>query len=121
MSEQHEQLVDILGAYRFNFVGERQLQDGIEAVLQQESIAARREVRLSGRDRIDFLTGGVGIEVKTAGSSANLLRQLARYAEHDEIRSLIVVTNRSHLACVGQAEFDGDKNVSVVLTSRRAF
>lgn len=117
---QHERVVQALGSYRFNFTKESELQDGIEAVLERESVKAKREVRLSPRDRIDFLAGTVGIEVKTAGSSANLLRQLARYAEHEAVRSLVVVTNRSHLACVGQAEF-GDKPVSVVVTSRRAF
>lgn len=116
----HQQLVDTLGSYQFNFNNERQLQDGIEEILRAEGHAYQREVRLNARDRIDFLVETVGIEVKVAGSAVHLLNQLARYAEHDEVGSLLVVTNRSYLGCVGQAEFE-DKAVSAVITSRRAF
>lgn len=116
MFEQHKKVLEILSAYRFNFANELELQDGIEAVLLERGIDYVRELRLSPGSRIDFLADDVGIEVKIAGSSTNLLRQIARYAKHDEIKSLIVVCNRAHLTCVSQAEF-GDKPVDVVFTS----
>lgn len=118
--EKHQQLVDLLESYRFSFRSERDLQDGVEGVLGAGGLEFEREVRLNARDRIDFMVGSIGLEVKIAGSATNLLRQLARYAEHERVDSLVVVTSRTYLACVGQAEF-GDKAVSAVITSRRAF
>lgn len=120
MNSSHSQIAELLAGYRFNFASERQLQDGIEGVLAQHSLDFEREVRLGPHERIDFMVDDVGVEVKVAGSSVDLLRQLARYAEHDRVSSLIVVTNASRLACVEQAEF-GEKRVSVVVTSRRVF
>lgn len=62
-----------------------------------------REVRLSDRDRIDFLVGGqVGIEVKVDGSYPTVARQLLRYCEHTQLESIVLVTTAgSHLRLRG--------------------
>ena len=74
------------------------LQDLIESVIDATGVPYEREVRLSAADRIDFLVApGVGMEVKVAGSLPALLRQLQRYAQHDRVGGLLVVTNRSRL------------------------
>ena len=52
-------------------------------------------MRLAPTDRIDFLLGGVGIEVKVDGSTAQILRQLRRYASSPQIEHLVLVTNRA--------------------------
>lgn len=84
--------VSVLSRYRFRFTEESDLQKGIAAALQANGIAFHREEALSARDRPDFLLdGGVAIEVKIAGSLSDLLRQVARYLEHDEIRAVLVV------------------------------
>jgi uncharacterized Zn finger protein (UPF0148 family) len=81
----------ILG-YRYQHADESGLQAGVAAVLTAAGRPAHREVRLTARDRIDILTGRVGIEVKVRGATDALLRQLQRYAQHTQIDALIVVT-----------------------------
>lgn len=77
---------------------ESAVQEGVANVLSWGETAYEREVRLSDADRIDFLLAdGTGIEVKVAGSLPALLRQLQRYAQHDRVRALLVVTTRTRL------------------------
>lgn len=82
----------LLARFRFRYITEKDLQDGIEAVLTQASMPHRREVVLSAADRPDFVVeGGVAVEVKIKGSLAELLRQASRYAAHPEIAGIVVV------------------------------
>ena len=90
-------LLPALHTHGFGFSSEEDLQTGIASALEASGIAFEREVRLSGRDRIDFLVGAIGVEVKTDGTLSALLRQLSRYAEHRAIGQLVVVTNRARL------------------------
>ncbi|POZ80246.1 hypothetical protein [Burkholderia contaminans] len=85
-------LRDVLRPYRFRFVDERELQDGIEKVLAGSLRGYKREAVLGPADRPDFLLDdGVAIEVKVDGSLAELLRQVSRYASHDSVRAILVV------------------------------
>lgn len=89
------QIYAALREVRFNFTCERELQEGIAKQLTAAGVSFRREHALTERDRIDFLCGSVGIEVKIKGSAADLIRQLHRYAERDEITAIILVTSRA--------------------------
>lgn len=101
-------LASIIGANRFHYSNENDLQLGLAEVLRANGITLAREVRLSGADRIDFLVTDsgrledlltepcVGIEVKVGGSRASLCRQVERYAYHAQVAALLVVTNRAH-------------------------
>jgi hypothetical protein len=94
------QLAPIVAALltrRFHFTCEAELQAGLTSVLVDE-LGGRREVHLSGADRIDFLIGRVGIEVKTGGSTSALLRQLQRYAGSTDVDELLVITTLHRLA-----------------------
>jgi len=82
-------------AYSYRYANETELQEQIAEALERAGIPAVREVILSPRDRIDLLAQGVGIEVKVAGRQRDVLGQLERYAAHDEIEALILVTNRA--------------------------
>lgn len=63
--------------------------------LLDAGIAAEHEAVLGPRCRIDFLAGGVGIEIKKSRPQpAALRRQLARYAQCEAIEELIVVAPR---------------------------
>jgi hypothetical protein len=85
-------LVHFLGGYRFNFVTERELQDGIEEVLKKSGVVYQRENALSAPDRPDFMVDrAIAIEVKIKGSLAALLRQASRYAAHPEVEAILVV------------------------------
>ncbi len=93
--ERVDQMVSILRGCRIKQNTERALQDGLKTVLEGAGIPHRREVRLSPEDRPDFMVEpGVCVEVKIGGASADVHRQLVRYAEHDEVEVLLLVTTR---------------------------
>jgi len=103
----------LIGGYRYTFPDEQGLQDGIERVLTGAGVTFQREAQLSVDDRIDFLIQcGIGLEVKVQGRPADVTRQLHRYAQHDSITALVLVTSRMQLARVPK-ELNG-KRVDVV-------
>jgi AMMECR1 domain-containing protein len=88
-------VIAALRSYRFNFTNERELQDGIESVFRVVELPFVREYRLGPGDIVDFLCAGdTGVEVKIGGSPSGILRQLMRYAEHDAIRAVVLVTRK---------------------------
>lgn len=99
---QLQQIVDALARARFRYVHEHELHDGIAALLESIGIPvgdADREVTLSRQDRIDFLLpSGIGIEVKVDGGPRDVWRQLGRYATHDRIQALLLITTRARHA-----------------------
>jgi hypothetical protein len=102
-------------AVRLRFTTEAHLQEGLSRLFAEANIAARREVRLSRRDRPDFLIGTVAVEVKVKGSPAEVRRQLARYLSHDAINAVVLVTRCArHRELAGQL---GGKPVHVVWVS----
>lgn len=88
-------IADTIKAGGYGYANELDLQIGIERVLRSAGYDVRPEVRLTPRDRIDFMVGRVGIEVKVKGSRSALLHQLIRYADHHDIGELLVVTTRA--------------------------
>lgn len=74
---------------------EEELHALVARALQKSGLEAQHEVRLAPRCRIDFMSGGVGIEIKkNRPERAKLLEQLTRYAQCEQVRSLVVVTPR---------------------------
>lgn len=106
-------IISALRSYRFSFMNERELQDGIEQVLRINEIGFEREARLNAKDVIDFMCGDVGIEAKVASSAQAITRQLIRYAEHERVGSLILVSRKMQHAHVFPGELGG-KPLSVV-------
>lgn len=99
-----DQIASRLRSSRFRYSSERELQDGIAQLLTGMGVIHEREVRLSNEDVIDFLvSGGLGIEVKIQGTIVNLLRQLNRYAQHQDVKALLVVTGRMQLTGLPRA------------------
>lgn len=88
------------------------LQSAIAATFEADGLSFEREVRLSDRDIIDFLVGGVGVEVKIDGSLSAVTRQLHRYAQSDRVALLVLVTTRMRHRAVPR-ELNG-KRVDVV-------
>jgi hypothetical protein len=85
-----------LSGYRFATGDEVTFQLAVERALKREGLAYEREVRLSPQDRIDFLlANGVGLELKINGATAEVVRQLIRYAQNDRIEALILCTTRA--------------------------
>ena len=65
----------------------------IASALEGAGIEAAHEVPVAPRCRIDFLIGGVGLEVKRGRqSAARLSAQAARYLASPALEALILVT-----------------------------
>lgn len=111
-------ILEALTTRAFRFVSEDDLQRGLAEAFTADGIAFEREAPLSKRDRIDFMIGGVGIEVKTGGALAALTEQLIRYAAADRVRELVLVT--SHLRLANLPRTIGGKKLTVI-TLPRAF
>ena len=63
--------------------------------LEESGLEARHEVRLAPRCRIDFMSDGVGIEIKkNRPDRAKLIAQLTRYAQCDQVEALVAVAPR---------------------------
>ena len=87
---------DLLAHYQIMGVAESVVQNQIERALRQEGVSFEREVELAPGDRIDFMVGSIGIEVKTKGT-----RQLARYVSNDRVEGIILAaTSRRILKSV---------------------
>lgn len=85
-----------LSTYRFTLENEKALQLQIEQALTAQRIVHSREHFLDEHNIIDFLAGdGVGIEVKIKGSKRDIYAQILRYSNFQEIRSVLLVTNKS--------------------------
>lgn len=104
-------LATLLEGYSLDASTELALQDGIASALTDADVAFEREVRLDAGSRPDFMVGGVAVEVKVGGSWAALVRQLHRYAKHERVTELLVVSSRVRLVRV-PAELGG-KRVAV--------
>lgn len=111
-------LAMLLLGHRFRFSSEVQLQESIAEVLTTNDIKYEREYQLTRADRLDFLVqgtaslGGIVIETKIDGSLSELTRQVHRYAQHEAVDAILVVTNLSRLRNL-PAEFNG-KPIRVV-------
>lgn len=88
-----EDIVLHLRRQRYRVGQEIWLQDDIEAALKAVDVDCEREARLAPGERIDFLvSGGIGIEAKTRAAPRQIFRQLERYARHDAITALILIS-----------------------------
>lgn len=84
-------IVGALRQARFRVSTEAALQASIEEALAP--FPFEREARLGPGERVDFLVdGSIGIEAKTRAAKRSIYMQLRRYAQHDAITALILVT-----------------------------
>lgn len=90
-----ERLRDLLRGWRFRTYSEAALQAGIAQALDTAGVVYEREVILSPRSRPDFLVGGIAIEVKVDGSALAAIRQALRYAQHERVTAVLIVTTRA--------------------------
>lgn len=92
-------IVRSINRHRYRFDTEKELQGALEAVLVDAGLTCVRELALTPEDVIDFLVADcVGVEVKVRGSLSAVTRQLHRYAGHEAIKALVLVTARRTLA-----------------------
>ena len=96
VDEETLRVAEALGAIRCSAsAAEEELHAQVAQALGAAGIGAAHEVRLAPRCRIDFMAGGIGIEIKKKRPErAKLIAQLARYAACQQVRALIVVAPR---------------------------
>lgn len=89
-----------LDQFTYRWADERELQRAIEDALRCRFVV-QAEVSLSRQDRPDFVVTTkrchVAIEVKVRGTRNAILRQLGRYAAHDNVHALILAAGRRTL------------------------
>ena len=96
VDEETLRVAEALGAIRCSAsAAEEELHAQAAQALEAAGIGAAHEVRLAPRCRIDFMAGGIGIEIKKKRPErAKLIAQLSRYAACPQVRALIVVAPR---------------------------
>lgn len=87
------EIMAILKRYRLPLSDEKRLQEEIEEKLEEHGVEFVREHRLSAADIPDFMVGSLAIEVKIKGSKLSIYKQVERYAQHEEVKSLLLITN----------------------------
>lgn len=84
---------------RFSTIQEKQTQMDVEHYLRMIEVPFEREKRLSNHDIPDFFIpspeGNLILEVKTRFPRKAIFRQLERYAEHDVVHGIILLTGTS--------------------------
>lgn len=102
-------------SHTFKFSSETELQNMIHKLLPD----ATREKKLDA-DRVDFFLDGVAVEVKVKGSAHDVLRQLQRYAQHEEVTEILLVTSRSMHQSLRNEKLNG-KPVQVCYLDQNVF
>jgi hypothetical protein len=104
---------DAVRRSRYVYAQETELHLGLEAAMRAAGFEPVPEVKLNRRDRIDFLIGRVGVEVKIKGTRDALHRQVLRYAESPLVDELLVITTvRAHRGLPAEI---GGKPLSVLV------
>lgn len=91
-------VIRLLSGVRIDISDEKASQAQIAEAFTAANVTFEREAKLSGRDIPDFLIEppGLAIEVKLRGTpKMQVFRQLSRYAEHERVTQLLLVTNMS--------------------------
>lgn len=92
-SPEAERLIRLIGSARVDLSTEGAAQRGLARIFEKEGLPYEAEVILSAADRIDFLLGRVGVEVKIGQPRRQILRQLERYAGSDRLDELLLVSS----------------------------
>lgn len=94
-------IAEALPSYRA-VMAEKVLQRACQAALEAKfgaNVTPEAQLPLlsgqSAHDRPDFMVGRIAVEVKVDGGVSPLIRQVWRYAEHDEVAAIVVVTTKS--------------------------
>lgn len=116
------EVAEYLSGFSYLWSTERGLQDGIWEVLERSGFAVQRELALTRRDRPDFTVevGGfrVVVEVKIAGPLNTVLRQLGRYAEHPDVKGIVLASGKRTLLA-GVPPLLHGKPIALALTAGR--
>ena len=106
--------ISVLRSLKFPLGSEAECQQAMAKAFLQEGLKYTKEYRFDAQNRIDFFGEGVGIEVKIKGRAKSILAQCERYCAFEELKVLIVATNRA----LGLPYFLNDKPVYIINLGR---
>ena len=86
-------LAEYLYGRPYRLGSEKLMQDDVEIAFVRDGIEYEREKVLGPGDRVDFLVGTIALELKIKGRAAQIIKQIERYAMHDSIDSVVLLTN----------------------------
>lgn len=92
-----EVILSILSDFTFDLEDEKQTQNQIETLFTRNLVPYKREYCLNAKNRIDFLSGNIGIEVKLKGRNSDVYNQIDRYLTFNELDSIILVTAKNFI------------------------
>lgn len=107
-------IIRLIQTRRLPLSAEKPLQAALALEFEKAGIAAEREVDLGDGDVIDFMIGGIGLEVKIKGQRRAIFRQCERYCGHDRVVTLVLATN----AAMGLPAWIDGKPVHVASLAR---
>lgn len=91
-----DRILELCRTLRPQTTSEKALQDALEPLIRASFPSGMtREAILGPGDVVDFLVEDVAVEVKVDGSPMEVTRQLHRYAGHDAVAALVLVTTRA--------------------------
>ncbi len=90
-----DQIITALKNKRITVENEKKTQQEIYDILLEADYNVKDEYRLSDQDIPDFFIDGIAIEVKIKGNSRKIYKQCERYAMHNAVTQLLLITNKS--------------------------
>ena len=113
-----DDVASVLSSFTYDWLDEAALQRHLLSALSRAGFQARREVRLSPRDRPDFVVDHMGyavaVEVKVKGGRPVIWRQLGRYAQHECVDAVVLAAGKRTLLAACPTDLCG-KPVAVAL------
>lgn len=89
-------LIHAIHRSKVSLTDEKMTQVQVAEILRENEIPYVREHRLSGEDIVDFLIDDtLAVEIKLKGQKRAIFRQLKRYATHDQVKGIILLTGIS--------------------------
>lgn len=95
----NQKLIEIIMSHRIRYSTESIMQSDVKTAIEAAGLEVQSEFPLNNADRIDFYLPEfrIGIECKTKGGFSSVASQLLRYANCEQIDSLILVFSRASL------------------------
>lgn len=89
------EIIRVIGSHRYDLADEAVCQAQMAEALTAAGVQHQREVVIGPGERIDFMIGDVGVEVKLRGGKRAIHGQCQRYCRCAAVKALILTSNRT--------------------------
>lgn len=90
-----QDVLQLFSKYQFSLETEDALKLQMREVLTKNGVPFEPEYKLDEKNRPDFWVYEHAIEVKIKGSAKAIYRQCLRYCEFEQVKGLVLVTNKA--------------------------